>query len=583
MLIGIVLVMLIIIAFLFEWRTAFISLIAIPLSLVAALLVLDLRGTTVNVMVLAGLVVAIGVVVDDAIIDVENIVRRLRQARARRAVPSRRSAIVLDASVEVRSAITYATVINVVAIVPVFFLEGLSGLVLRAAGAVLRARGAGLDGGGADPDAGAVPAHALPRTCSRSRESPLLRGLKRVYARRPRPRLRRPSPAMIAGAGARARRRAHLPHAGHVAAPELQGTRLPHALAHPAGHLRRRGDADLDRGLPGPARDPRRPQLRLAHRAGVPGRRGLRSGLRRELDQRRPERRLRQDPRTIHQTVEGYPGPVPRRPDLSAGTHQGGADRHAASRSWCASTAPTSTSCATKARRSRGAIARLDGVVDAHAALLDEPAAHRGRARPRGRARAIGLKPGDIRRQSSTLIAERGGQRPLPRRPGLRRPRDGASPRPGTASTTSSACRSTRPTAAGHASRTSPRSRSAPTPNAIERQQQSRRIDVGANVAEEYDLGSVVETSRSGSTSRVAARVPRGGAGRVHRAQRGPAAAAGLRDARPGRDLPAPARRLRQPSARGLTFLRCRWRSSAASWPCGWATASSRSDRSSGS
>ena len=73
---------LILVAFLFEWRTAFISLIAIPLSLVAALLVLDLRGATINTMVLAGLVVAIGVVVDDAIIDVENIVRRLRQARA---------------------------------------------------------------------------------------------------------------------------------------------------------------------------------------------------------------------------------------------------------------------------------------------------------------------------------------------------------------------------------------------------------------------------------------------------------------------------------------------------------------------
>ncbi len=79
---GIVLVVLIIVAFLFEWRTAFISLIAIPLSLVAAVLVLDAAGATVNVMVLAGLVVAIGVVVDDAIIDVENIVRRLRQARA---------------------------------------------------------------------------------------------------------------------------------------------------------------------------------------------------------------------------------------------------------------------------------------------------------------------------------------------------------------------------------------------------------------------------------------------------------------------------------------------------------------------
>ena len=130
MLIGILLVILIIIAFLFEWRTAFISLIAIPLSLVSALLVLDLRGVTVNVMVLAGLVVAIGVVVDDAIIDVENIVRRLRQARADGSDMSM-FAIILDASVEVRSAITYATVINVVAVVPVLFLEGLSGSFFR--------------------------------------------------------------------------------------------------------------------------------------------------------------------------------------------------------------------------------------------------------------------------------------------------------------------------------------------------------------------------------------------------------------------------------------------------------------------
>ena len=141
MLIGILLVVVIIIAFLFEWRTAFISLLAIPLSLVTAIVVLDLRGVTINVMVLAGLVVAIGVVVDDAIIDVENVVRRLRQARADGSTRTT-YAIILDASVEVRSAITYATVINVVAIVPVLFLQGLSGsffqpLVLSYALAVL--------------------------------------------------------------------------------------------------------------------------------------------------------------------------------------------------------------------------------------------------------------------------------------------------------------------------------------------------------------------------------------------------------------------------------------------------------------
>src|SRR5205823_920554 len=80
-LIGCVLVTLILIAFLFEWRTAVISLTAIPLSLVGAVLILNRLGGTLNTMVLAGLAIAVGEVVDDAIIDVENIVRRLRQNR----------------------------------------------------------------------------------------------------------------------------------------------------------------------------------------------------------------------------------------------------------------------------------------------------------------------------------------------------------------------------------------------------------------------------------------------------------------------------------------------------------------------
>ena len=74
MLLGILLVILVLLAFLFEWRTALISLLAIPLSLVAAVLVLDHLGATINMMVLAGLVMSVGVVVDDAIIDIENIV-----------------------------------------------------------------------------------------------------------------------------------------------------------------------------------------------------------------------------------------------------------------------------------------------------------------------------------------------------------------------------------------------------------------------------------------------------------------------------------------------------------------------------
>jgi CzcA family heavy metal efflux pump len=126
LLIGAVLVVLVIGAFLYEWRVALISLLAIPLSLCAALLVLYLRGTTINTMVLAGLVVALGSIVDDAIIDVENIVRRLREHRRQ---GGRRStaAIILDASLEIRSPIVYATLIIILAVVPVFFMGGLSG------------------------------------------------------------------------------------------------------------------------------------------------------------------------------------------------------------------------------------------------------------------------------------------------------------------------------------------------------------------------------------------------------------------------------------------------------------------------
>jgi CzcA family heavy metal efflux pump len=130
LLLGALLVIIVLALFLFEWRAALISVISIPMSLVAAGLVLYLRGTTINVMVLAGLVIALGVVVDDAIIDVENIVRRLRQNRLE-ASPRPPAKVVLDASLEVRSAIVYATLIIVAAMAPVFFLTGLTGAFFK--------------------------------------------------------------------------------------------------------------------------------------------------------------------------------------------------------------------------------------------------------------------------------------------------------------------------------------------------------------------------------------------------------------------------------------------------------------------
>jgi CzcA family heavy metal efflux pump len=130
LIIGALLVMLVLIGFLFEWRAALISVVAIPLSLVAAGLVLYARGATINVMVLAGLVIALGVVVDDAIIDVQNIVRRLRDHRKAGSTKST-ATIVLEASLEVRGPIVYATLIVVAAMVPIFLLQGLTGSFFR--------------------------------------------------------------------------------------------------------------------------------------------------------------------------------------------------------------------------------------------------------------------------------------------------------------------------------------------------------------------------------------------------------------------------------------------------------------------
>jgi CzcA family heavy metal efflux pump len=128
--IGILLVMAILAAFLFEWRTAVISLLAIPLSLLAAALVLHYRGGTMNAMILAGLVIALGEVVDDAIIDVENIMRRLRLNRAA-ANPEPAMLVVLKASLEVRSAIVFASLVIVLVFLPVFLLPGLAGSFFR--------------------------------------------------------------------------------------------------------------------------------------------------------------------------------------------------------------------------------------------------------------------------------------------------------------------------------------------------------------------------------------------------------------------------------------------------------------------
>jgi len=126
LLIGAALVIAILFLFLFNLRTAAISCVSIPLSLLAAVIVLDTFGAALNIMTLGGLAIAIGVVVDDAVIDVENILRRLREnALLRQPRPLAR--VVLDACLEVRGAVVYATFAVILVALPVLALPGLAG------------------------------------------------------------------------------------------------------------------------------------------------------------------------------------------------------------------------------------------------------------------------------------------------------------------------------------------------------------------------------------------------------------------------------------------------------------------------
>ena len=123
-------VVLVLSTFLYGWRTALISLVAIVASLFAALFVLYLQGATLNSMILAGLVIGLGIVVDDAVVDIENIMRRLRQNRQENGLKSSQS-VILAASAEMRSSLFIATLVTLLAALPVFFMDGTSGALLR--------------------------------------------------------------------------------------------------------------------------------------------------------------------------------------------------------------------------------------------------------------------------------------------------------------------------------------------------------------------------------------------------------------------------------------------------------------------
>ncbi len=323
-------------------------------------------ASTINVMVLAGLVVAIGVVVDDAIIDVENIVRRLRQERAAGQRGSRRSRIVLEASVEVRGAIIYATVINVVAHRPV------------------------------SSSSRACPARSSDRSPCRTRSpcssrwSSRLRslrrcascscrrgGLRRDASRRCCALLKRwlpaacsrdqsaaPAPAIAAAARGRRRWRSVVdPMLGRQLLPNFKERDfLMHWLAQ-AGHIGPRGDGGSrsqrartcgrSRACATAGRTSGRRCSRTRSTASTSARTGSASTSRSTT--------MRHSP-TLDRTGPGLSRSLPRRADLPERADQGGAHRHQRVRSSCASSARTSQVLQREgATRSVVAIAKVDG------------------------------------------------------------------------------------------------------------------------------------------------------------------------------------------------------------------------------
>jgi CzcA family heavy metal efflux pump len=489
LLIGSLLVILILALFLYDWRAAVISAVAIPLSLLAAGYVLFLREATINTMILAGLVISVGVVVDDAIIDVENIVRRLRQHRLAtgdRSLAST-SRIVLSSSLEVRSAIVYATLIDVVAVTPVFFMEGLTGaffrpLALSYALAVLASMVVALT---VTPALSLLLLHRAPLE---RRQSPLVRGLQRGYrailgrvVRSPRPAMALVVVVALLGLGV-------LPALGQSLLPDFKERDfLMHwvtapGTSHPEEVRITTAASKELRAIPGVRNFGAHIGQALAADEVV----GIDFG----------ENWISVDPKVdydqtlgeIQEVVEGYPG---LRRDVQTYLKErirevltGGGEAIIVRIS-----GPDLQVLRDKAEEVRQAVAGVDGIVEDHVDLQKDV--------PQvdvevdlTKARRYGIKPGDVRRAAATLMAgEEVGDIF----------RDGKAydvqvwSKPEIRHSLSDIRELLLDTPDGGHVRLAEVADVAikPTPNAIEREAGTRKIDVGANVRDR-DLGAVV-------------------------------------------------------------------------------------------
>ena len=237
---GAILVVIILFLFLWSFRTTFISVLAIPLSLVVAIFALKGLGITINTMTLGGMAIAIGALVDDAVIDVENVFRRLRENRH---LPPGEQKPALDviflASKEIRASIVTATFIICLVFVPLFFLSGVEGRMLRPLGiayivSILASLVVALT---LTP---ALCAYLLPRSkaLDGDEESWVARKLKAGYGKVLAPAMRHPKTIIVGAAFVVAAAVASVPFMGRAFLPEFnEGTLVISALTMPGTSL----------------------------------------------------------------------------------------------------------------------------------------------------------------------------------------------------------------------------------------------------------------------------------------------------------------------------------------------------------
>jgi CzcA family heavy metal efflux pump len=396
-----VLVIVVIFAFLWEWRIAVISVTIIPFAIMAALTTMSVQGATLNVMVLAALVIAIDAIVDDAVVGVENTMRRLRQLRSEGSTKPIKD-IVLEGALEVRNTIVYGSLSQVVALLPLFFMAGLSGAFFQplARAYVMVCLVSPLIALTVTP---AMVLILLKNAPTKGRESPIALRLRRVYGRALSWTLDRPALAYVTVAVLLVSGVAVFPLLGQELLPEFKERDfLMHWLTKPGT-----SHPEMYRITQQASRELRQ----------IPGVRNFGAHIGRALMADEvvgiyfTENWVSIDPNVdydatvtaIQETVDGYPGLLrdvqtylkERIREVLTGSSEAIVVRIYG---------PELDVLRSKAEEVRDGLAEIDGIVDLHVELhIDIPQIEI--EVDLAKAARYGLKPGDVRRAAAAMLA----------------------------------------------------------------------------------------------------------------------------------------------------------------------------------